>query len=921
MIPIRLLAKLLLGFFAVVLVRTYDAVFNLLTKIPFFKKLKKQGRKSRLYWVNVAATVFLMFLILSSVVIGAVFVFFSKDLPSPNRLIDREISMSTKIYDRNGKLLYDIYGDENRTLITLDQVSEVMKQATIAIEDQNFYQHRGFDPFGITRAAYSIIFRKELQGGSTLTQQLVKNALLTKERTITRKIKEFVLALQIEARYSKDEIFQMYFNETPYGGQAIGVQAAAENYFGKAAADLTLAEAALLAGLPQAPSRYSPYRDPELARWRQGEVLRRMREDDYITREEEEEAKQLKLSFKPEGSQIRAPHFVMYVRELLAERYGETLVETGGLRVTTTLDLTLHEKYQRYVTEEIKEDAIWRVHNGALVAMNPKTGEILSMVGSKNYFATGIDGQFNVVTSPSRQPGSSIKPIMYVTSFKQGFSPAAKLIGVPTTFDAGPGQPPYRPQNFANQNYRIVSVRKAIGNSLNVPAVKMLSQVGVENMLATAHDMGITTLTDPTRYGISLTLGGGEVKMLDMATAFSTFATGGVRHDPVVILKVTDHNGQILEEFHPNEGVRALTEQQAFLINNILSDYSARFLTFGAGSQLGLNIPGHTVAVKTGTTNDNRDNWAIGYTPAHSDSGAAITIVTWIGNNDNSPMNPNFFAGAARIWNRAMTKYLEGKPDVRFNRPEGIVSGRVDALSGMAPGPYTSQTQSDLFISGTVPTEVDNWHVKLSICKPDGKLASEACKAAGRAVEKKYIKIRAEKPEWQDDVDTWVNRVYPKKKFPQYHPPTKVSELCFNAGGEIVACDLSTTGPILLSGNVSFLNYNSDHLIAKGDQGSINLPATFEVQAISTPQSRTDVAFVRFTLHGGPTCQTKPDWCNLGANQERVTTATCGDYCYSSTRNGLFRKEISPGTYTLRIYSESIPVFGASTLEVSIKIQ
>ncbi|MDP2734625.1 MAG: transglycosylase domain-containing protein, partial [bacterium] len=394
-----------------------------MNRIPFFRKFTRRGRKSPLYWLNVGATILLTGIILSSLVMGLTFVVFSKDLPSPNRLVDRQISMSTKIYDRNGNLLYDIYGDENRTLIQIDQVPDVVKQATIAIEDKHFYTHRGFDPVGIARGIYSTVVKKDLQGGSSITQQLVKNTLLTTERTITRKVKEFILALQIEARYSKDEILQMYFNETPYGGQAIGIQAAAENYFGKNAADLTLAEASLLAGLPQAPSRYSPYRDPELAKWRQGEVLRRMREDGYITREEEEAAKEQKMAFKPEGSQIKAPHFVMYVRELLADRYGETFVETGGLRVTTSLDLALQDKYQKIVADEIAQDKQFRVSNGALMATNPKTGEILAMVGSKNYFATDIDGQFNVTTSPSRQPGSSIKPINYVTAFKQGFAP------------------------------------------------------------------------------------------------------------------------------------------------------------------------------------------------------------------------------------------------------------------------------------------------------------------------------------------------------------------------------------------------------------------------------------------------------------------------------------------------------------------
>src|SRR3989344_7958136 len=384
---------------------------------------------------------------------------------------------------------------------------------------------------------------------------------------------------------------------------------------------------------------------------------------------------------------------------------------------------------------------------------------------------------------------------MYATSFKQGYSPAFTLIDEPTTFDMPPGQPPYQPQDFAGKYHGILSVRTSLGNSKNIPAVKMLSLIGVPNLLNTAHEMGITTLTDPDRFGISLTLGGGEVKMIDMAAAFSVFATGGMRHDPVAILKVTDSNGNVLEEFKPTKGIRTLSEQVSYLISNILSDFNARSLTFGGGNQLGLNIPGHTVAVKTGTTNDNRDNWAIGFTPAHSSSKVGITIAAWIGNNDNSPMNPNFFAGSARIWNQAMVAYLNGKPNTAFVRPKGIVSGTVDSSSGMAPGPFITGHKTDLFIEGTVPTETDNWHVRLNICKPDGKLASAACIAAGQSEQRNYIQIRAEKPEWQDDVDAWVAKTYKGKS--QYFPPKKTSTLCFNDSGGIVSCTDLSSGPLI----------------------------------------------------------------------------------------------------------------------------
>lgn len=877
-----------------VLFGVYRFIFKLLIKIPFFKKLERRGRKSPLYWLNVGATLVLMGVIFSSLVLGFTFVVFSKDLPSPDRLIDREVSISTKIYDRKGRLLYDIYGDENRTLVTIDQVPDIVKQAVISIEDKHFYTHQGFDPLGMARGIYRTVVYKDTQGGSSITQQLVKNTLLTSERTVTRKVKEFVLALQIEARYSKDEILQMYFNETPYGGQAIGIQAASENYFGKNVGDLTLSEAALLAGLPQAPSRYSPFRDPELAKWRQGEVLRRMREDGYITVEQEEEALAQKLKFKSEGAQIKAPHFVMYVKELLADRYGETLVETGGLRVTTTLDLVLQNKHQKIVKDEIAKDKIYQVSNGALLSMDPKTGQILSMVGSKDYFAKDIDGQFNLTTSPNRQPGSSIKPITYVTAFKQGFSPATRLIGIPTSFDTGPGQPLYRPQNFANRNYGMISIRNAIGNSLNIPAVKTLSLVGIDNMLDTAADMGITTLTDRSRYGVALTLGGGEVKMIDMVTAFSVFASGGVRHDPVAILKVTDHNGNILEESKPNDGVRVLTEQQTYLISNILSDFNARTLTFGGGTQLGLNIPGHTVAVKTGTTNDNRDNWALGYTPAHKDSKVSIAIGAWIGNNDNKPMNPNFFAGAARIWNVAMVDYLKDKPNVGFVRPKGIVNGTVDSLSGMAPGPYTQGKASDIFIQGTVPTEPDNWHIKLNICKPDGKLASEACIAAGQAVEKIYIKIRAERSEWQDDVNAWVKKTFAGKS--QYFLPTKTSTLCFNSGGQVVNCTSAGAGPLIYDGDVSFYIYGSEVEIT--DLNAV--PDDFDVWVKPNPQQGTQITRVWFYLEG-PGCNANLCNSNSGNDDRWISTHSGG--VYKSSTKDLFQN-LTAGDYILKIVAE-----------------
>ncbi len=857
-----------------------------LTRIPYFRRLQKKGKKSKLFWFNVAATICLTVIIFGSLVMGGVFIAFSKELPSPNRLIDRDVALSTKIYDRNGELLYDIYGDENRVLVTLDQVPEIMREATIAIEDKHFYQHHGFDPLGIVRAVRNIILHGDLQGGSTITQQLVKNALLTQERTIIRKIKEFVLALQIEARFTKDEILQMYLNESAYGGQAVGVEAAAEMYFGKSVSDLTLAEAAMLAGLPAAPSRFSPRRDPEVAKWRQAQVLRRMVEDGYITQEEADAAAAEELYYTPEGAGIKAPHFVMYVRELLAARYGEGMVEHGGLRVTTTLDLGLHNQLQQVVTEQVSSFAPYKVSNGALVALNPKTGEVLSMVGSKDYFDAAIGGEYNVALA-RRQPGSAIKPITYVTAFKRGYSPSMTLIDIPTSFDAGAGQPEYRPADFSDKYNGIISARYALGSSKNVPAVKMLSLVGIANMVATAQDMGISTFDDPSRIGLSITLGGSEVKLLELVGAFTCFATGGIRHEPVAILKVTDYQGNVLEEWKPSNGVRVLTEQQAYLINDVLSDYNARVYTFGGGNQYGLNIPGHTIAVKTGTTHDNRDGWAIGYTPSHADSAAAIAIGVWIGNNDNSEISAKFFGGAAQIWNRAMKVYLADKPNVAFIRPDGIVDGVVDGLSGMAPGPFTGDfRRADVFIAGTVPMVPDDWHEELEICTPDGKLASDACREVGKTEKRVFIKVKAERPEWQDDVDAWVDQTYPTSGYPEYHPPTETSLLCFASDGTVIDCKKS--GPL-----VDVL-WEAD---GKELDSNDSLPGSFTVKAVVTHQPNSTVASVEIYLKDSDKYQSG-----------KLTTASCGSYCFSYEF-----KDVPSGDYELRIYV--IDTAGGATLK------
>ena len=748
-------------------------------KAKSWKRRKRQIKYSSTYrkpifWATVAAGAAL-FLLVSGLFLGTIAVaYYSRKLPSPDTLISRDMELSTKIYDRNGELLYDVHGEKDRMLIQLDDVPLYFRQATIAMEDQNFYRHKGFDITGYIRSIKTILTGRGLAGGSTLTQQLVKNALLTSERTLPRKIKEFILAIQIERRYSKDEILQMYLNEIPYGGQAWGIEAAAQMFFGKKTSELSLAESAMLAGLPQATTRYSPRNDPDAAKWRQEQVLRRMVEDGYITQEESDQAAAEELELKPLGANIRAAHFVMYVRQILEERYGTAMVEKGGLRVTTSLDITMQEQAEHIVYEEVNKASWLLVGNGALVAMDPKTGQILAMVGSKDYFDASTDGNVNV-TLRERQPGSSIKPINYVTAFKQGYTPASLVMDVQTTFPGGEGLPDYIPVNYDGKFRGPIQFRYALGNSINVAAVKVLKLVGVPAMLDTAHALGITTLNEPERYGLALTLGGGEVKLLDMAVVYSAFASGGVRRDPVAILKVEDKDGHILEEWHSTEGQRVLSKEHAYLISDILADNGARWDAFGEWSPL--RIANYQVAVKTGTTDDKKDNWTLGYTPS-------LTIGVWVGNNDNTPMHPRLssgITGAAPIWHRAMEQFLPSRPKENFERPGGIVAATVDKLSGLLPGEGTEETREEIFVRGTVPTQKDNMHQVLKICTADGKLATDACEHAGKVEEKSFIVLEAQLSEWQGFVDKWVESVYGGD--PRYRPPEETSTQYFDRDG------------------------------------------------------------------------------------------------------------------------------------------
>ncbi|MFC1647060.1 transglycosylase domain-containing protein [Patescibacteria group bacterium] len=592
-----------------------------------------------------------------------------KSLPNPYLLSRRDLEVATKIYDRNGILLYEIYADQNRTPINLETIPDIVKQATISIEDKNFYNHKGFSPSGIIRSIRETIINKNIQGGSTITQQLIKSALLSPEITITRKIKEIILAFWAEQMYTKNQILEMYLNQVPYGGTTWGIESASRNYFNKPASDLSLAEAALLAGLPAAPTEFSPFgSNPYKAKQRQVEVLRRMKEDGFISDNQINQALEEQLSYATPLTGIKAPHFVMYVKDILEKKYGSRIVERGGLRVVTSLDITIQNKAESIVKNQIQVLSPLSVGNGASLITNPKNGEILAMVGSKDYFDLASDGNVNVTTS-LRQPGSSIKVVNYAAAMENGFTAATIIKDAPVAYRIN-GSPDYIPVNYDGRFHGFVPLRYALANSYNIPAVKVLAKIGVKTMIEKGKSMGITSWEDDSRFGLSLALGGGDVTMLDMAKVYGTLAAGGISQNLKPILKITDYTGKEIENNYDNlltPKNQSITPQIAWIISNILSDNKARSAAFGTNSLL--VIPNKTVSVKTGTSNDKRDNWAIGYTPSY-------VVVVWVGNNDNSPMNHHLtsgITGATPIWHDIMIELLKDKDDEITPMPKGIV--------------------------------------------------------------------------------------------------------------------------------------------------------------------------------------------------------------------------------------------------------
>lgn len=700
--------------------------------------LKKQDWPRIWRFVRIGVAAFVFF-------IAGLFAWYSKDLPTPGTIRDRQAAESTRIFDRTGKSLYEIHGDKDRTILSSDEIPDIVKQATLAAEDRYFYDHFGIDFRGLLRAAFLDVFQGQRVGGSTITQQYVKNALLTNHKTLDRKIKELILSLEVEAMFSKEEILTMYLNEVPYGSSYYGVQAASKAFFAKDAKDLTLPEAAMLGAIVQRPTRYSPYgTHTDELKGRRDFVLDTMADLGNITKEQAEEAKATEIAVVEQRDSIEAPHFVFYIREQLVEQFGEEMVEQGGLKVTTTLDLDMQHKAEEAIAKGMDRVRARGGSNAALVSVNPDNGEIVAMVGSADYFDKENDGNVNVTLS-QRQPGSSFKPIVYAAGFKEQYSPASTLWDVSTDFGN------YRPNNYDGSFRGPVSVRFALANSLNIPAVKMLGLVGINKAIDFAHELGITTLNDRDRYGLALVLGGGEVRPLDMATAFSVFANGGTYRPPVSILKVERSDGEILFEQQSGKGEKQVLDPAvAYQITDVLSDNAARSAVFGPRSSL--YFPNRQVAAKTGTTQEFHDAWTVGYVPE-------LATAVWVGNNDNTGMrNADGSVVAAPIFNTFINSTVGGASDRKFVRPDNLRSVTVDKLSGKLPTDSSPETVTDLFAPWQIPKEKDDIHVKVKVNKLNGKLAS-ALTPASLTEERTYTVLRSERPEspsWNQPVIDWA---------------------------------------------------------------------------------------------------------------------------------------------------------------------
>jgi len=669
------------------------------------RKVKKIGLRNIIWAISALGIIFLGFILIWITTFK---------IPTLESFKERKTTQSTKIYDRTGKvLLYDIFQDQKRTIVGFENISPYIKQATMAIEDQDFYTHNGIKLTAFLRALFvNVTSFSYRQGGSTITQQVIKKTVLSDDKTPTRKIKEWILALRLEKILTKDEIFNLYLNEIPYGGNYYGVEEASQAYFGKKALDVSIAEAAYLAALPQAPSFYSPYGKHKASLDdRKNVVLGEMKQVGYITQEQYEASKNEVVTFLPkEEKGIKAPHFVMFVKEYLVKKYGEEVLENGGLRVTTSLNYDIQQKAEEVALKYalINEKSV-KGKNTALLAIDPKTGEILTMVGSRDYFDKTIDGQYNITTA-KRQPGSTFKPFIYAESFNKGYTPETVLFNTETQFstacqvDNMSSAPPcYSPKNYNKKYTGPVALRDALASSMNVPSVKLLYLVGVQNAINLAKMMGITTLSNANQYGLTLVLGGGEVSLLEMTSAYGVFANDGTRVPYTSILKIEDSKGTIFEEYTP-KSTQVLNPESARRVSDILSDNVARAPLFGSNSLV--YFGGRDVASKTGTTNDNKDAWLIGYTPN-------VVVGAWAGNNENTPMVGMSGTIIAPLWRALMNEVLKTVPNESFIDPiredsydlKPILRGKWQGgISTIYSNQTTSQTTP---ISTSSPLPID----------------------------------------------------------------------------------------------------------------------------------------------------------------------------------------------------------------------
>lgn len=762
--------------------------------------LKNQGapfwRKSKYIIVGIFAFIFALVFFMAFAVIVT--------LPNIDNVRNLVASQSSLILDRNEEVLYAIHGDENRKIVPYSQISPSAAKAVMAIEDDEFYEHHGVD-FTAFLLAVCGEFRicNTSRGGSTITQQFVKNAFLSPERSYTRKAKEIILSLQLEGRYSKDEIMEMYLNRIPYGANIYGVEVASQTFFGKPAVELTIAESAVLAAIPKAPTYYSPYgnnvyvqvdlNEEEILKqdirteeelvdfiskgllgkiytYGEGEeardiyvkgrvdfVLERMRDLDYITEEEYDAAlaESNAIEFKPFREDITAPHFVMYVRQVLEEKYGSEALEKGGLRVTTTLDADMQRMADEAVDSRAESnEANYGATNAALVSVDPETGEIMAMVGSRDFWNDDIDGKVNVTLRP-RLPGSSFKPIVYAAAFLQGYAPNTVVYDVRTKFGSW-----YQPENFDGQFRGPVNMRRALGASLNIPAVKAGHLAGIPNVIDLARKMGIDLNQPDDWYGLSLALGAGEARPLDMALAYATFSNGGYKVEPVAILKVEDRAGNILEEYKaPEKKNLVLDPQVAYLINHVLSDASARPDEYWRNT---LTIPGQVNGAKTGTSNKKKDGvnypfdtWTIGYT-------RHLSTAVWAGNADGAHLNWNATGldAAGRIWKAFMVDATQDMPRTEFERPEGVKWIKVAKRSGKLPSEHTPEDEivSGIFASFSVPSKYDSSYTFVEIDKVSGKLATEFTPDEAREEKAFFMhhSILPDNVEWESAVRAWA---------------------------------------------------------------------------------------------------------------------------------------------------------------------